>query len=474
VIDLETRQILDPDLASLYRTLATGLVRGSRLIVTCRYLPAGTPDDLPTVMHLPLIEFTESDFRKFLRRDDVVEARIASGELSADFLHSLFQAFGGTPGFLDKVRTLLRKADLDALRDDLEGIAPGDLSKARESYFQWMIARRLFEALPPEARVVASRLAVSELPLPVDGVAETVEAEPEALEPSLNACVAFGLLQRFDEADLPSLYHPPGLLRPWLSDPDRLPEQDARAIDRRLAAFWRSCFERRRASELRVPINVALDACRVHAWRGEDIPVFRWATVRLGNALERRSEWFAARALLNEIPDDAHDAESLRSLASLESSLGAWKAARDLLRRALESSGDDRAGEAVTWHELATIDLREGDHASARDKFARSLAIEQAIGNRAGEAVTFSQLGCLAYSSGHEHDGVRLVAICALIGQAIGHGDTESVFRYLAGLCERLGYDQARFDAVMEDAIEEYRRDRGWALIQRTFSEKTA
>ena len=57
--------------------MATGLTQGSRVILTCRYLPAGTPTDLSTVMHLPLIEFAESDFRKFLRRDDVVEARIA-------------------------------------------------------------------------------------------------------------------------------------------------------------------------------------------------------------------------------------------------------------------------------------------------------------------------------------------------------------------------------------------------------------
>ncbi len=124
-----------------YRTLAKVLTHGSRVIVTCRYLPAGTPTDLSTVMHLPLIDFKESDFRKFLRRDDVVEARIARCELSAGLLHSLYQAFGGTPGFLDKVRTLLRKADLDALRDDLEGVSPGALSQARETYFQQALAR---------------------------------------------------------------------------------------------------------------------------------------------------------------------------------------------------------------------------------------------------------------------------------------------------------------------------------------------
>ena len=51
------------------------------------------------------------------------------------------------------------------------------------------------------------------------------EADEALARSSLEAGVAFGLLQRFDEPDLPSLYHPPGLLRPWLSDPERLSER---------------------------------------------------------------------------------------------------------------------------------------------------------------------------------------------------------------------------------------------------------
>ena len=474
VVDLETRQIADAGLAGFYRTLATGLTRGSRVILTCRYLPAGTPTDLSTVMHLPLIEFKESEFHKFLLRDDVVEARIARDELKAGLLHSLYQAFGGTPGFLDNVRTLLRNADPDALREDLEGVLPGALSEARESYYQKIITSRLYEALSPDARDAARRLAVSELPLPVDAVAKIVDAGAGALEPSLNACVAFGLLQRFDEAGRPSLYHPPGLLRPWLSDPERLPEQDARAIDRRLSAFWRLSFETEREAELRVPIDVELAACRVHARRGGDTPTFRWATVRLGWLLERRAEWSAARALLNEIPDDDHDAESLRSLASVEESLGEWKTARSLLERARKLLAGDRAGEAATWHNLATIDVNEGAYPAAREKLARSLEIKQAIGDRAGEAATFFQLGFLADKLGRNHDGARLIAICVLIDKAIGHGDAQSDFRTLAGLCRRLGYDQARIDAVLEEAGREYQRDRGWALIDRALAEGDA
>lgn len=49
-LELETRRIADPDLERFYEHAPMRLTRGSRLIVTCRYLPAGTPLALPTVV----------------------------------------------------------------------------------------------------------------------------------------------------------------------------------------------------------------------------------------------------------------------------------------------------------------------------------------------------------------------------------------------------------------------------------------
>jgi len=40
----------------------------------------------------------------------------------------------------------------------------------------------------------------------------------------------------------------------------------------------------------------------------------------------------------------------------------------------------DTAGEASTWHQLASIDLQTGDYAAARELVARSLTINQQIG----------------------------------------------------------------------------------------------
>ena len=111
--------------------------------------------------------------------------------------------------------------------------------------------------------------------------------------------------------------------------------------------------------------------------------------------------------------------------------------------------------------------LQEGAYPAAREKFARSLGIRQAIGDRAGEAAVFFQFGALACKLGRNHDGARLIAICYLIDKAIGQGDAQSDFRTLDGLCQSLGYDQARIDAVLEEADREYQHDRGRALIER-------
>ena len=77
VLELETRQIAEPDLAWVYRSLATDLTRRSRVIITCRYLPDETLTDLDTVLYLPLPDLDEPNFLKFLRRDKDVDRRIA-------------------------------------------------------------------------------------------------------------------------------------------------------------------------------------------------------------------------------------------------------------------------------------------------------------------------------------------------------------------------------------------------------------
>lgn len=148
-LELETCRIADPEFADFYAYLTANLTRGSRLIVTCRYLPGGTPADQATVLPLPLPDLKEHDFQKFLRRDPTVDDRIRRGELAEDLLSDLYHKLGGTPGFLENVRLVLRSADPDELGEDLRGEAPGALSEERERYYQKIFATRLYGALSP-------------------------------------------------------------------------------------------------------------------------------------------------------------------------------------------------------------------------------------------------------------------------------------------------------------------------------------
>ncbi|MBV8127570.1 MAG: hypothetical protein JO114_07940 [Planctomycetaceae bacterium] len=208
-LDLETRRIADPDLAGFIEAVAMNLTQGSRAIVTCRYVPEDTPTDLPNVLHLPLPEFPGHDALKFLRRDDLVDRRIGRGELTGDLIGRLYRAVGGTPGLLDQVRTLLRKADPDALLEELEGGDPGLLAREREAYCSKILTSRLYDALSPVAQALASRLALSFLPIPADAAATLADLTEAEVAGPLAEGVAYGLLQRFDEPNLPALYHPP-------------------------------------------------------------------------------------------------------------------------------------------------------------------------------------------------------------------------------------------------------------------------
>ncbi|MCK4342290.1 MAG: tetratricopeptide repeat protein [Phycisphaerae bacterium] len=397
-LHVETRTVVDPELAGFYKFLTSHLTRGSRAIVTCRYLPADTLTEQSTVVHLPLPDFQEHEVLKFLRREPRVDERLRLRVLPLTLVADLHRKFGGTPRFLEDVRLLLKTADPAELRKDLDGVEPGELSKARQKYYDQIITARLYEALSPEARLVTTRVAVSELPLPVDAVTRLTELAEEQAAASLESAVEYGLLQRFEAPDLPTLFHPPGLLRYWLVDPARLSTDDGRAVHRQLAAFWRDSLENERGAELRVPIELELYVCRAHALLGVDDETFCWASVRLAVGLTRRAEWRRARQLLDEVPEPARDGAWWHALATLDMNEGKYPAAREKFEKALaiiDQAIGDRAGEAATWAQLGMIDLKEGSYTAARDKYEKALDMFQAIGDRAGEAATWHNLASI-------------------------------------------------------------------------------
>jgi tetratricopeptide (TPR) repeat protein len=463
VLDLASRRVFDPDLREAYQTLARDLVDGSRVLITCRYLPAETPVDQPTVRSDNLEELSEAEFLKFLRRDPKVDARLGAGELSRELVGRLYQLLGGTPGFLEQVRKVLQTADPESLGDDPLG-EEQPLEEKRQRYYERLFLPQLYAMLPPAGQQLASQLAVSELPLPPDALAGLLGSDEQAAVTAVEEGVAYGLVQAFREGGLPTLYHPPGLVRLWLAAEERLSIEQRRAADGFLAGFWWQSYEREREKALRVAIDVELGVCRTHAQRSGEGDMFRLATEKLAVRLVDRSEWRQARMLLEEVTEKDRDGEWWHNLASIDLNEGSYAAAREKLAKALamRQAIRDRAGEAATWHQLATIDVEEGSYAAAREKLGQALVMRQAVGDRAGEAATWHNLATIDLNEGN-HTAARekfgkVLAMWQVTGDRAGEAAT---WHQLATIdIEEGSYAAAREKLAKALAIQQALRDR--------------
>ncbi|MBM4438603.1 MAG: tetratricopeptide repeat protein, partial [Actinobacteria bacterium] len=181
-----------------------------------------------------------------------------------------------------------------------------------------------------------------------------------------------------------------------------------------------------------------------------------------------------ALALHQQIGDRAGEAATRANLASIDVEQGDYAAARAGFQQALaiRQQIGDRAGEAATRHQLASIDLRQGDYAAARAGFQQALAIRQQIGDRAGEAATFFQLGVLAEKLGRPAAGVRLVGLCYLIDRSISHRDAPTTdWNALTAKAARLGYTQDKLDELLRTVSQAHATDRGHQLVLAAFGD---
>jgi tetratricopeptide (TPR) repeat protein len=464
-------QIVHAGLAEFYGRAQTQLTsdQGGRVVVTSRHLPAGTRDHFPGVcVWAGLKDFRDYEFQKLLKRDKHVAKRIHDGVLPISILDRLYRFAGGTPRFLERLRTLLQTltaADLEAALEAGQGI----LVEERDKYLEDHLGPKLFARLYAPASNLLTQLALSELPLPEDGLAALTGLDDVGLRAALRQGVEFGLLQVFEATELPTLYLPYGVWRGWLVR--RLLDGERRAAHGVLAEFWRAVYDKDREPTLRVTVNEGLQACRSHARQAGNLDLWRSACVRLSGRWERVAEWKVARAILEEIPEACRDGSTWHQLASIDLQEGDYPAARDKFAKALAMRQQirDRAGEAATWHQLASIDLREGDYPAARDKCAKALAMRQQIRDRAGEAATFYQLGFVAAKEDHILPAARLCGVCLLIDQAIGHGDAQKDLQQFLALCTRSGLDKTQVHALLEEITTSYQRDRGRSLLKEAF-----
>lgn len=430
VLDLATRTIADPELLEAYRILARDLGGQARAIVTCRFEVASTPAR-PGVLQRELDDLSHPEFLRFLRQDPTVDRRYLAGEIPAAMIESLFRTFGGLPGYLDLVRGYLETADLS----DWDADEPewNDLEEKRQKYCEERILPRLYELLPELARQVASRLAISELPIPVEALTETVAGLTTDIAEAAQQAARYGLVQKFEDPAGPLLFHVPGLIGKWLSGDSRLSPEEAIQTHARLARFWKSAFDADRENELRVTFDSELWACRVHALAGNVIPELNWSSTRLANRLERISRWQEARELLDEIRPEHRDAGTL--------------------------------------HALATIDVRQGRYPEARAGFEQSLVIRRELKDRAGEGATIYQLGFVAWKMGRKREALPLVALAFQILQVIGSGDAKVALKNLAAMCSELEFTEDQIAELQRTTAEAYQQDRDDRLIREAFGE---
>jgi tetratricopeptide (TPR) repeat protein len=406
-LDEASKLILDAEVARFYTYLLEHLAGRSRCIITSRFLPANVLPLPRTVQEESLADFPETSFIKFLLADPQLEQRYARGELPHELLGEMHRLLGGTPRFLDQVRTLLHTVSKERLaaelRDlDLGGtLDAGELQALRERYLERIVTARLFGYLPPESQAALCRAAVY-------GVAVSAEALGAVTGASGPQSRAFAR-QWHEEA----LAYPDrdqstgerwaihGLLRGWLLAPERLGTEERRAAHRAAGTYLRALVEKDREGEIGLSwIDCFREARRQFLAAGEWEPA-REVTVRISGFLSLRGLHDDLVSLNEELLGYEEHPRPMSWIARSWTDRSSYEQARHWYQRALEQAGDAIPTEsAVAWHGLASIDLREGSYPAAREKFQRSLEILQAAGDRAGQVAAFYGLASIDLREG--------------------------------------------------------------------------
>ncbi len=458
---------MDPDFAGFIRDLTSRLTRAGRVVLTSRYIPSGFPVDELQVVHEPLPDFTEADFFKFLRRIPRVAERIERNELPRDILVEFQRKLGATPRFIAQAGAVLERIDPDDLREQLTrvaepgaGLDKGELAGLQQDYFQQLFLPQLYDALSRESKTALSRLAVVELPLPLDAIEAVCDVTDSG--DFTEQWMSLGLAQRFGEEKQTPLFGIYPLQREFLGSQERLLEDERKAAHRAAAAFLQACYEGDREEELRLPVGVELEACLYHARAAGDRERERWAAVRIARGMQGRAEFRAVLELIEPLLRIDRDPECLGQAAQALVSLGEWGKARKHYEECIlqfQRTGD-RASEATTWHQLATIDLREGNYENARANFKKALEMRQ-IGNRASEAATCHNLATIDVHEGNYENArtnfKKALEMLQAIGNRVGEAAT---WHNLATIDLREGnYENARtnFKKALEmlQAIED-------------------
>jgi len=456
-MDEAKRSILDPKLAEFYEYLLASLTGSSRAIVTSRYLPEVKLP--PKVKEEPLGDFGESSFFKFMRRDDLVENRLRSGELSHELMLEVHRLFGGTPRFLDQIRKVLRDIPTDDLEKQLKavkvpsGLEKGELQKKLDEYCESIFTSRLYGYLSSQSRTALSRAAVYGVAVNLEGIAAVTGEPVESLRGFVrewqNHAFAYPDSERGDE--LWAVY---GLLRNWLLV--QLSPKDRKVAHKAAGDFLSDLVQQNRTGELGLFWMDCLLEARSRYLQASDCERAREVTGQISGFLMRIGLYDDIIRLNEELFLCDNNPDQMEWIGNSYLYRGEYEVAREAFEKELKMQQErrDLLGEGRALHNLAVIDFNRCDYEAARQKFEIALKIRQQIGDRKGEAATLHNLASIDFNRCDYEAARQKFEIILMIKQQIGEREGEAATLHnLASIdIERGEYELARqkFEAVLK------------------------
>jgi len=402
-LDEAKRSIINPKLAEFYEYMLESLTGSSRAIVTSRYLPAGELP--PTVREENLGDFGETSFSKFMRRDDLVEKRLRSGELSHELLKEIRRLFGGTPRFLDQIRKVLRNIPVEELKKQLEGVKvpsgleKGELQKKLDEYCEDIFTSRLYGYLSPESRRALSRAAVYGVAVNLEGLAAVTGEPAENLRVFVRDWQNYAFAYPDAGKGGGKLWAVYGLLRSWLLA--QISPEDREMAHERAGDFLNEALMKNRGGDFGASLTEAALEARSHYLKAQNYEKAGIITNTISSIFMNLGLYDDVRSLNKDLLTHIEHPRPIIRIGQTYIHQGDYKKALVWYQRALNIENESASFYACSiWHGLASVDMGLRQYDLARKKFQKTLLIGRQIGSLESQAAAWRGLAEVDFRQG--------------------------------------------------------------------------
>lgn len=454
-LDSRTGRIKDPELAEVYLQMLKGM-ESSRVILTCRALPADAMTLPARAREWPLAGLSEASLIKFLLEDEAAAGRYRRGEIPYRKLQEFHSSVAGNPACLAQTARVLGME--------------GEIGICEE------VLAKLAASLDPQSLQALCRAAVFGVAVSPAGLAAAAGWPEEK---------ALAYAKDWQQASLVyqvgNLWAVPSPVRAWLLT--ALSLEQRLAAQKAAASFLRDLAESGHSMDLGLSRLDCLLEARGHYLAAEDLESARAVTGRISGFLERRGYYselirqnqellelekhiepmnWIARAYLDQgdfkraeewygrAVAAGPNAAACHGLGTSYLRQGKSDLARDSFQMAAEicRAAGNRAGEAAALHGLASLDMEQKDDEAALEKLRSVAAIQEQLGDLAGEAATLQELAMLDLRRG-DHEAARPMLVKSLeMLQRVGDRTGEAAALYnLASI----DLERGEFDPAQEE-----------------------